>query len=175
MSPGGNIWNIGSPEAGVHVLRAWTNRSHQLHLAAKRVMRQRIEQYRSTVEHWRLVAGIRPAVRTLASSVNLEEQFAWWRHAQRSVLANASHPPYESQLMCIHGGEGSWTDTGAPFWGGLQMDYGFMATYGAYLLHTKGTADHWTPLEQMWIAAKAVPSRGFHPWPNTGRACGLIS
>lgn len=54
------------------------------------------------------------------------------------------------------------------------MDYGFMATYGGKLLRSKGTADHWTPLEQMWVAEEAYKSRGFYPWPNTARMCGLI-
>jgi hypothetical protein len=54
------------------------------------------------------------------------------------------------------------------------MDYGFQAVYGSYLLQTKGTADHWTPLEQIWVAERAARSRGFYPWPNTARSCGLI-
>jgi hypothetical protein len=43
------------------------------------------------------------------------------------------------------------------------------------LLRRKGTADHWTPLEQIWVAEHAYRSgRGFYPWPNTARDCGLI-
>jgi hypothetical protein len=89
-------------------------------------------------------------------------------------LVPAGYPPHYSAWLCIHGYEGSWTDSGAPFWGGLQMDYGFQSAYGGDLLATKGTADHWTPLEQMWVAEKAWNSRGFYPWPNTARYCGLI-
>ena len=34
-------------------------------------------------------------------------------------------------------------------------------------------ADHWTPIEQMWVAERAYRSgRGFYPWPNTARYCG---
>ena len=59
--------------------------------------------------------------------------------------------------------------------GGLQMDLGFQRTYGGGLLSRKGTANHWTPLEQMWAAERAHRSgRGFYPWPNTARYCGLI-
>jgi len=83
-------------------------------------------------------------------------------------------PPHYRELLCIHRGEGSWSDPGAPYYGGLQMDWGFMRTYGGHLLRTKGTADHWTPLEQMWVAERAIRTRGFYPWPNTARACGLI-
>ena len=55
------------------------------------------------------------------------------------------------------------------------MDISFQRTYGAHLLRRKGTADHWTPLEQMWVAERAYRSgRGFYPWPNTARHCGLI-
>jgi hypothetical protein len=55
------------------------------------------------------------------------------------------------------------------------MDWRFMATYGRWLLRTKGTADRWSPLEQMWAAEKALRAgRGFSPWPNSARACGLI-
>ena len=64
---------------------------------------------------------------------------------------------------------------GAPYFGGLQMDIGFQRTYGAGLLARKGTADHWTPLEQMWVAERALRSgRGFFAWPNTARACGVL-
>jgi len=54
------------------------------------------------------------------------------------------------------------------------MDYQFMRAYGADLLRRKGTADRWTPLEQMWVAERALRTRGFTPWPNTARNCGLI-
>ena len=77
--------------------------------------------------------------------------------------------------LCIHRYEGSWTDRGGPYYGGLQMDISFQQSYGWHLLRHKGTADHWTPLEQMWVAERAYRSgRGFYPWPNTARACGLI-
>ena len=74
--------------------------------------------------------------------------------------------------MCIHRYEGAWSDDGSPYYGGLQMDIGFQQHYGGMLLRTKGTADNWTPLEQMWVAERAYRSgRGFYPWPNTARYC----
>jgi hypothetical protein len=149
-------------------------RSQRLHAAAKRLMRQRIPEYRETIEHWRLVMGLRPVVRTLALGGSLEEQFLRVSRQKAQTYKQYSSPPHEAEFHCIHHYEGSWTDTGAPFWGGLQMDWGFMKTYGGYLLATKGTANHWTPLEQIWVAEKAFPSRGFYPWPNTARDCGLI-
>jgi hypothetical protein len=55
------------------------------------------------------------------------------------------------------------------------MDLGFQETYGRWLFVRKGTADHWTPLEQMWVAEKALRAgRGFYPWPLTARWCGLL-
>jgi hypothetical protein len=74
---------------------------------------------------------------------------------------------------CIHRFEGAWTDPGAPYYGGLQMDWTFMHTYGQRLLQSRGTADHWTPAQQIATAIVAHTSRGFAPWPNTARMCGL--
>ncbi len=55
------------------------------------------------------------------------------------------------------------------------MDISFQRHYAPRVLRTKGTADRWSPLEQMWVAERAYRSgRGFYPWPNTARYCGLI-
>jgi hypothetical protein len=86
----------------------------------------------------------------------------------------AHHPPHLAQWLCIHRYEGSWTDPNAPYYGGLQMDLEFQQTYGGDLLRRKGTADRWTPLEQIWVAERAYRTRGFWPWPNTARYCGLL-
>ena len=95
---------------------------------------------------------------------------------QRAVVAkrHALNPPHKREWLCIHHYEGSWRDPNAPYYGGLQMDREFQATYGHDLLRSKGTADHWTPLEQMWVAERAHRTRGFWPWPNTARYCGLL-
>lgn len=102
--------------------------------------------------------------------------------AARAAAALAALPPHYNSWLCIHGGEGAWNaNTGNGFYGGLQMDWAFMAAYGRWLLyphgptHTAVTADRWTPLQQMWVAEHALQAgRGFYPWPNTARACGLI-
>lgn len=84
-------------------------------------------------------------------------------------------PPHYQEWLCIHSYEGAWNaNTGNGYYGGLQMDYSFMQTYGGELLRSKGTADNWTPLEQMWVAERAYRTRGFGPWPNTARHCGLL-
>jgi hypothetical protein len=87
----------------------------------------------------------------------------------------AAHPPHKQAWLCIHRFEGSWSDSGDPYWGGLQMDRGFMLTYAPRALLRRGWANRWTPLEQMWVAERAHRSgRGYSPWPNTARYCGLI-
>lgn len=97
-----------------------------------------------------------------------------WGQVNRRVLYKFRRPPPSlSDWMCIHHYEGSWQDPNSPYWGGLQMDLGFQSTYGGWLLKHKGTADHWTPMEQIWVAVRAYKSRGFSPWPNTAHACGL--
>jgi hypothetical protein len=99
----------------------------------------------------------------------------WKRRAAR-LLARASAPPHRASWSCIQRYEASWhANTGNGYYGGLQMDLGFQRLYGSYLLRRKGTADRWSPLEQMWVAERAHRSgRGFYPWPNTARYCGLI-
>jgi len=173
-----SVQRLTSLETANSVLAKLKAQARHLHV---RWMLKSIQKYRLTTEHQRLVMGISPIVRTLAARGNVQEQFLWWRQKARATYQKYRNPPYFSQFSCIHynprlgHGEGAWTaNTGNGFYGGLQMNYGFMATYGPWLLRHKGTADHWTPLEQIWTAEKAVPSRGFNPWPNTGRDCGLI-
>ena len=54
------------------------------------------------------------------------------------------------------------------------MDITFQQTYAPRLYRTKGTADGWTAEEQIRAAGRAVAARGFTPWPNTARMCGLL-
>jgi hypothetical protein len=76
----------------------------------------------------------------------------------------------ERAFMCIHGFEGSWTDSGAPYYGGLQMDEGFQRSYGREFYDKFGTADKWPISVQLAVGIKAYLSgRGFGPWPNTAR------
>ena len=99
---------------------------------------------------------------------------AWRIRAERARF-RAHHPPHLAEWRCIHRWEGSWTDPNSPYYGGLQMDLTFQRAYGPRLLRDKGTANHWAPYEQMWVAERALKAgRGFHPWPLTARRCGLI-
>ena len=80
-----------------------------------------------------------------------------------------------ADFACIHRHEGAWdANTGNGYFGGLQMDRPFMRRYGARLYRMRGTADRWTPAEQIRAAIRAYRERGFEPWPNTARACGLL-
>ncbi len=97
-----------------------------------------------------------------------------WQRRAVAARRLAQNPPHKRQWLCIHRYEAKWTDPNAPYYGGLQMDLEFQATYGRTLLRRKGTAEHWTPLEQMWVAERAYRTRGFWPWPNTARYCGLL-
>ncbi|MEO8290750.1 MAG: hypothetical protein ABI649_07110 [Gaiellaceae bacterium] len=98
-----------------------------------------------------------------------------WRSRAVRAQERARRPPHLGAWRCIHRHEGPWRDPNSPYFGGLQMDLTFQRQYGPDLLRKKGTADRWTPFEQMWVAERALRSgRGFYPWPLTARRCGLI-
>ena len=84
--------------------------------------------------------------------------------------------PLLRAFLCIHHFEGAWnSNTGNGYYGGLQMDRRFMGLYGPQFVARWGTADHWPAWAQLEAAARAHESgRGFTPWPNTARACGLL-
>ncbi len=98
------------------------------------------------------------------------------KHAQAALRqAPWGNSTLERAFLCIHTFEGSWTDAGAPFWGGLQMDSSFQSSYGDWAVRAFGTADHWPVSVQIATAIRAyVSGRGFYPWPNTARSCGLL-
>jgi hypothetical protein len=108
----------------------------------------------------------------------------WQRRSALAAVAVSEHrldgaaiPSWlNDSFMCIHRYEGSWTaNTGNGYYGGLQMDLTFQGHYGAEFLRLWGTADKWPVWAQLQAAARAYQSgRGFYPWPNTARACGLI-
>jgi hypothetical protein len=132
-----------------------------------------VRRLRRTVWHWQAVMGKRRT--TVKTSLRTVSALRYWRRQARSVARAASRPPHKTGWLCIHRYEGSWRDSDDPYWGGLQMDRGFMSTYAPGLLLRRGWADRWTALEQMWVAERAHRSgRGYWPWPSTARFCGLI-
>jgi hypothetical protein len=121
----------------------------------------------------------RAGVRTGRETLRL-----WQKRSALAAVAVAAHvvagPPVPGWLsdafQCIHRYEGAWTsNTGNGYYGGLQMDIAFQSRYGGDFLNRWGTADNWPVWAQIQAAAVAYQSgRGFYPWPNTARACGLI-
>jgi hypothetical protein len=138
-------------------------------------VQQKIDRYRHRTWHWQRVMG-RPVTLTLEHPpANPEQRIETWRRIAARTRYVALHPPHLQAWSCIHHYEGAWNDPNAPYYGGLQMDLSFQRAYGRHLLVRKGTANRWTPLEQMWVAERALRAgRGYHPWPNTARYCGLI-
>jgi len=139
-----------------------------------------IRRSRAGAQRWLAVIHGHPA-RTGAASRRLSARsFAarlprlarLWRHREHAAWWRATHPPGLRGWICIHQYEGSWTDSDGPYYGGLQMDLSFQATYGGWLLRHRGTADHWSSLEQIWTAVRAWRVRGFSPWP-TAQYCGM--
>jgi hypothetical protein len=144
-------------------------------------LRARAVHYRTVARRWKALMG-KPRPRLGTAPIAFEsllERRRWraraWRAKAHAARRAGHRPPHLRAWICIHGYEGSWRDPNAPYFGGLQMDLTFQRQYGPRLLRNKGTADHWTRFEQMWVAERAHRSgRGFYPWPLTARRCGLI-
>jgi hypothetical protein len=151
----------------------------QVYPPESRVVKQ-IRHYRRVTWRWQSLMGVRRTPNAGATIKDPSIKFkVWvrdlWRHRANRASRKAARPPHRAGWLCIHRFEGAWTDPNPPYYGGLQMDLSFQRIYGRQLLHRKGTADHWTPLEQMWVAERAHrKGRGYYPWPNTARYCGLI-
>jgi hypothetical protein len=138
-------------------------------------LQRQIDRYRHRTWRWQRVMQRPLTVRLAHPPEDPLAHIRIWRAISVQVQRVAMNPPHLQAWACIHRYEGSWTDANAPYYGGLQMDLGFQRTYGGALLARKGTANHWTPLEQMWAAERAFRSgRGFWPWPNTARMCGVL-
>lgn len=142
---------------------------------------RQIQQLRHTTWHWQSVMGVtKTPARHSVYKVSNAKYRRWilklWQKRAAYARLKARRVPHKAQWLCIHRGEGAWSShTGNGYYGGLQMDISFQRSYGGYLLRNKGTANHWSPYEQMWVAERAYRSgRGFYPWPNTARACSLI-
>ena len=138
----------------------------------KHVNPRLIRRYRAETWRWQALTG---SVRTHRSIRATRAVLRFWVRAARRAYVKAIHPPHKGAWQCIHRYEGSWRDSGDPYWGGLQMDRGFMSGYAPRYLLRRGLANRWSPLEQMWVAERAYRSgRGYYAWPNTARFCGLI-
>ncbi len=146
---------------------------------AARVVLGRIAQHREETWRWQRVMGA--PLHRYAGSAERSPSLAYrrwvlrlWQRRAEQARSRAQRPPHLQAWLCIHRREGAWDDPHPPYYGGLQMDMAFQRAYGGELLRRKGTADRWSPWEQMWVAERAFRRRGFRPWPNTARACGLL-
>lgn len=174
---GGSIWAIVATEEAVAAGR--TPVVYQPEILAE------IAEYQRTTWRWQRLMGV-GLTPSSGSARRIEDETyrRWvrdlWKRRALKARRRAQNPPHRASWLCIflherHPRHGWKTRTGNGFYGGLQMNWAFMATYGRRLLRTKGTADRWSALEQMWVAERAVRAgRSFFPWPNSGRACGLI-
>lgn len=80
-----------------------------------------------------------------------------------------------SGAACVKSKEGAWTShTGNGYYGGFQADLAFQRTYGREYLARYGPANNWPVLAQIHMAYRGWDARGWHPWPNTARQCGLL-
>jgi hypothetical protein len=156
-----------------------TAKQEKARLAAIQWLGGQIRGYQHATWRWERVMGshLTPTAGRMLTEMSVPDvkrAVDLWKGRAHAAYRKAEHPPHLRAFLCIHHFEGSWTDAGGPYYGGLQMDLGFQHTYAPWLLRMKGTADHWTPLEQIWTAEKALKTRGYWPWPNTARDCGLI-
>ncbi len=148
---------------------------------ASRAFLDEIAGYRRATWHWERVIGLPHTSTATSADPSPDPAYRrWvrnlWRQRATRIARKGQHPPHRAQWLCLHRYEGAWNaNTGNGYYGGLQMNLAFQRVFGAYLLRKKGTADKWTPAEQMWVAERAHASgAGFLPWPNTARICGLI-
>jgi Transglycosylase-like domain len=155
--------------------------AHAASAEAEAAVVKRIQKYREETWRWqRLMRASRTPTTRLAERSASGSFRRWvlahWRREAARARRAALNPPHLAAWLCIHRHEGPWTaNTGNGYYGGLQMDAAFQRRYGRDLLRAKGLAHRWRPIEQIWVAERAYQSgRGFHPWPNAARACGLI-
>jgi hypothetical protein len=101
----------------------------------------------------------------------------YWRHTHTRALeqwhdwqrAPWLHGSWHTAALCIHRYEGSWTDTTPTYMGGLQFDAGTWAANGG-----TGNPGDAPVSEQLHVAYRTWRARGWTPWPNTARMCGLL-
>jgi hypothetical protein len=139
------------------------------------LLQRLIQRHRGATWHWQRVMGVRLTRELKNPPMDPKRRVDAWHRVATRTWRQAQNPPHKQAWLCIHRFEGAWDDPNPPYYGGLQMDLSFQQRYAAALLRRKGTADHWSPLEQMWAAERAHRAgRGFYAWPNTARSCGLI-
>jgi hypothetical protein len=143
---------------------------HASKMEAKKCDKQHPQECRQAISWYRKI--IRESKAAIAWQKHERMKL---KHRITSRLSSAADIGNMNNWVCIHQHEGAWNDSGDPYWGGLQMDKSFMAAYGSDMIRKYGGyADRWTPRDQMVVAQRAYRTRGYNPWPNTARMCGLL-
>lgn len=114
-------------------------------------------------------------------------RYAAWSAALWRDRARAARERYRAwfrrtyeKWRCVHEREAAWNDQHPPHYGGLQFDDDFQHTYGPRFVGRWGDAGNWPVYAQLLAAERAYRGyagyggRGFTPWPNTARMCGLL-
>jgi len=83
-----------------------------------------VRRLRGTVWRWQAVIGTRRAY--LAAPLHSPRALRYWRRQARAITRLVAHPPHKGGWLWIHRFEGSWADSGDPYWGGLPMDRSFI-------------------------------------------------
>lgn len=126
-----------------------------------------------------ITVHVKPMRKLTWNPVLIHKVNLWTRHMVKVLRARPTYVSIRllADWLCIAHYESSttWNIRGGTYWGGLQMDVGFMNTYGGDMIRKYGGryADAWSPHDQMVVAERAYQTRGFEPWPNTSRDCGL--
>jgi hypothetical protein len=145
------------------------------------VCAQRALRSRRGEEHWIRARHSRTLfAQTTAHYWRARLKFVLWRERvdrrtivearARLTTSHSTSVGHVALWLCIHRGEGSWHDTGDPYWGGLQMHPGW--GYG-----TSYYASNDSPLVQMQSAERGFAASGFsvawlrQQWPNTAPPC----
>lgn len=80
-----------------------------------------------------------------------------------------------SAASCVRSREGGLTSVNpaGPYYGWYQTDPNFQAAYGPEFYRQWGPGV-WPARAQILTAYRGWRARGWYPWPNTARACGLL-
>ncbi len=160
-------------------------------LASARVVEARILALRKIIVverratwSWQRAALLSPtptsySERRLSGVGYLAWSLRLWKKRHARWQRFVQHPAHMKMWLCIHSREASWKDHAShnPHYGGLQMGWWFMQTYALKLLELQGTADHWTPLQQIWVAERAYARESysrawlFGQWGATAPPC----
>jgi len=138
--------------------------------------------YRARAAHWKARAGAPfprrfPAANPQRVCAHTRRAAEVWRTRSRRARREAEQlfDVLYSRFRCVHEHEGSWiANTGNGYQGGLQMDASFQAAYGSEYVDRWGGAHRWPVWAQLIAAERARRVRGWTPWPNTARTCGLL-